>query len=41
MDYLSKVAELHKDWLRIALKYGVSKQKAEDIVQDMYIELIE
>ena len=41
MDYLSKVAELHKDWLRIALKYGVSKQKAEDIVQEMYIELIE
>jgi len=41
MDYLSKVAELHKDWLRIALRYGVSKQKAEDIVQEMYIELIE
>ncbi len=41
MEYLSKVAELHNDWLRIARKYGVTKQKAEDIVQQMYLELYE
>lgn len=38
MEWLTKVAELHKDWIKAALAYG-AKDFAEDVVQDTYIKL--
>lgn len=38
---LEKLAENHKEWLRIAKGICGNKQDAEDLVQDMYIKIHE
>tara|TARA_R100001460_G_scaffold40487_1_gene75695 strand:- start:5440 stop:5976 length:537 start_codon:yes stop_codon:yes gene_type:complete len=38
MEWLKKVAELHRDWVRIVVSMGEDVY-AEDIVQEMYIRL--
>ena len=39
MDWLTKVAALHEDWIRIVKSFGATN--AEDLVQDMYLSLYE
>lgn len=31
----------HQDWLRVVYAFGCNKSTAEDIVQEMYIQLIQ
>lgn len=39
MDWLTKVAAHHEDWIRIVKSFGA--ENPEDLVQDMYISLYE
>lgn len=36
---LSKVAERHNEWIRIAVYLGCNSSDAEDLVQDLYLKL--
>tara|TARA_R100001460_G_scaffold8513_6_gene21057 strand:- start:673 stop:1164 length:492 start_codon:yes stop_codon:yes gene_type:complete len=36
---LEKIAQKHKDWLRIVKSFGCEGDKCEDIVQEMYIKV--
>ena len=39
MTTLEKIANKHKDWLRIVKSFGCEGDKCEDIVQEMYIKV--
>ena len=39
MTTLEKIAQKHKDWLRIVKSFGCEGDKCEDIVQEMYIKV--
>ena len=39
MTTLEKIAEKHKDWLRIVKSFGCKNEYCEDIVQTMYIKV--
>lgn len=39
MTTLQKIAEKHKDWVRIVKSFGCEGDKCEDIVQEMYIKV--
>lgn len=39
MTTLQKIAEKHKDWLRIVKSFGCEGDKCEDIVQEMYLKV--
>ena len=41
MEILDKLAEKHKDWLRIVQSFGCDVSKSKDLVQDMYIKVYE
>tara|TARA_R100000315_G_C5219640_1_gene131812 strand:+ start:35 stop:526 length:492 start_codon:yes stop_codon:yes gene_type:complete len=36
---LEKIAQKHKDWLRIVKSFGCEGDKCEDIVQEMYLKV--
>ena len=38
MTTLEKIAQKHKDWLRIVKSFGCEGDKCEDIVQEMYLK---
>ena len=39
MTTLQKIANKHKDWVRIVKSFGCEGSKCEDIVQEMYIKI--
>ena len=39
MTTLEKIAQKHKDWLRIVKRFGCKNEYCEDIVQTMYIKV--
>ena len=39
MDLLTLLAKKHSDWLNMAYSFGLEKEDAEDLVQDMYIKM--
>ena len=39
MTTLEKIAQKHKDWVRIVKSFGCEGDKCEDIVQEMYIKV--
>ncbi len=39
MTTLEKIAQKHKDWLRIVKSFGCEGDKCEDIVQEMYLKV--
>ena len=41
MEILDKLAEKHKDWLRIVQSFGCDVSTSNDLVQDMYIKVYE
>ena len=36
---MNLVAQKHKDWVEIAMTFGLTKETAEDLVQEMYIKI--
>ena len=41
MDLLEKLAERDADWMRMAQSFGLTKEWARELVQNMYIKLYE
>jgi RNA polymerase sigma factor (sigma-70 family) len=39
MDLLTLLAKKHNDWLSMAYSFGLPKEEAEDLVQDMYLKM--
>jgi len=39
MSKLELLAKRHQDWMNMAISFGLSKEDAEDLVQDMYIKM--
>lgn len=39
-EQMKLVAQKNKDWVRIAISFGLNKPTAEDLVQEMYIKVL-
>jgi len=39
VELIDKLAEKHKEWVHMAMSFGVTKESANEIVQEMYIRV--